>query len=541
MRLTATSLKARDGRERSCVRMTSKRRSRFSAQSEPYQKLAAEYVRMSTEHQQYSTENQHAAIQRFADEHGLAIVRTFADAGKSGLGIQGREALQELLRVVNSGSADFSTILVYDVSRWGRFQDADEAAHYEFQCKRQHISVQYCAEHFSNDATPMSAVIKSLKRAMAGEYSRELSTKVFAGQCRLVTMGYRQGGVAGYGLRRLLLDQNGNPKATLARGERKSLQTERVILTPGPEEELAIVRRIYHVFTHERRTESEIAAILNTEGISNELGQPWSRGAIHELLTNEKYIGNNLYNRSSTKLQTPRIANPPDKWVRHDGAFAPIVDPDIFAAAQAIIRDRDRYYTDDELLGMLRKLLQERGSISGIVIDECDGMPSSSTYRQRFQGLLRAYSLAGFRPAHDYEYLRINCELRRRYQDFVQQLIVVLQTVASVDRDPATDLLTINGEFSVSVVLARCSTTAGGRLRWNIRLDAILRPDITIAVRMTATNDDILDYYLLPMAELTTPRLRLAEENGLSLDPFRFDSLDLFTSLVRRSSISEAA
>lgn len=175
---------------------------------------------MSTEHQQYSTENQHAAIQRYADEHGLLIVRTFTDAGKSGVGIHGRDALQELLRIVNSGTADFATILVYDVSRWGRFQDADEAAHYEFQCKRRKITVQYCAEHFPNDASPMSAVIKSLKRAMAGEYSRELSTKVFAGQCRLITLGYRQGGTAGYGLRRLLLDQHGQPKATLARTSR---------------------------------------------------------------------------------------------------------------------------------------------------------------------------------------------------------------------------------------------------------------------------------------------------------------------------------
>src|SRR5215208_34798 len=76
---------------------------------------AAEYVRMSTDHQQYSTENQHAAIQRYADANGIVIVRSFIDAGKSGVGIQGRDALQELLRVAESGQADFTTILVYDV------------------------------------------------------------------------------------------------------------------------------------------------------------------------------------------------------------------------------------------------------------------------------------------------------------------------------------------------------------------------------------------------------------------------------------------
>src|SRR5271169_5191131 len=177
---------------------------------------AAQYVRMSDDGQQYSIDNQKAAIEEYAKRNGFVVVRTYADAGKSGLVLNRREALRKLLEDVDLGNADYKAILVYDVSRWGRFQNSDEAAHYEFQCKRCNITIQYCAEHFPNDASPMSAVIKSLKRTMAGEYSRELSTKVFAGQCRLITLGYRQGGTAGYGIRRLLLDQQGQPKATLA-------------------------------------------------------------------------------------------------------------------------------------------------------------------------------------------------------------------------------------------------------------------------------------------------------------------------------------
>src|ERR1035441_8685795 len=207
---------------------------------------------MSDDHQRYCTSNQLGVIRVYAGKHGLEVVKVFSDEGRSGLTLQRRPALSQLISEVLSGAANISHILVYDVSRWGRFQDTDEAAHYEFQCKRLKITVQYCAEHFPNDTSPMSAVIKSLKRAMAGEYSRELSTKVFAGQCRLITLGYRQGGTAGYGLRRLLLDQHGQPKATLARGERKSLQTERVILTPGPDEELRTVRRVYDLFTTEQ-------------------------------------------------------------------------------------------------------------------------------------------------------------------------------------------------------------------------------------------------------------------------------------------------
>lgn len=184
---------------------------------------AAQYIRMSTEHQQYSTENQADVIRDYAAKRGYEVVRTFADAGKSGLKIEGREALQQLIAMVQNGQADFKTILVYDVSRWGRFQDADESAYYEYVCKRAGIHVEYCAEQFDNDGSPTATIIKSVKRAMAGEYSRELSTKVFKGQCKLIELGFRQGGPAGYGLRRMLISVTGDEKGVLKRGEHKSL------------------------------------------------------------------------------------------------------------------------------------------------------------------------------------------------------------------------------------------------------------------------------------------------------------------------------
>src|SRR3954469_9837829 len=196
-------------------------------------KRAAQYVRMSTEHQRYSTENQADAIRKYAEQKGLAIVRTYADEGKSGLRLDGREGIKALIRDVQTGKADFGAILVYDVSRWGRFQDADESAHYEYICRRAGIAVQYCAEQFENDGSPVSTIVKGVKRAMAGEDSRELPAKVFAGQCRMIEIGYRQGGPAGYGLRRMLVDQNGAHKGALGRGENKSIQTDRVILVPG--------------------------------------------------------------------------------------------------------------------------------------------------------------------------------------------------------------------------------------------------------------------------------------------------------------------
>src|SRR4051794_41175923 len=95
----------------------------------------AQYLRMSTEHQQYSLENQAAAINKYADDHTFQVVRTYSDATKSGLVLRRRAGLRQLLQDVASGNAGYKAILVYDVSRWGRFQDADESDHYEFLCK----------------------------------------------------------------------------------------------------------------------------------------------------------------------------------------------------------------------------------------------------------------------------------------------------------------------------------------------------------------------------------------------------------------------
>jgi DNA invertase Pin-like site-specific DNA recombinase len=260
----------------------------------PMPNVAAAYVRMSTEHQQYSTSNQMDAIREYAKHRGLDIVQEYSDEGKSGLNIQGRDSLAQMIQDVADGKANYSSILVYDVSRWGRFQDADESAYYEYICRKAGVSVHYCAEQFENDGSPVSTIVKGVKRAMAGEYSRELSSKVFQGACRLIQRGYKQGGTAGYGLRRMLIDQNGAKKAVLKMGEQKSLQTDRVVLVAGPEQEVLVVREIYRAFLEESKLESEIAAGLNAQGLVTDFGRAWTRGTVHEVLTNEKYIGNNV-------------------------------------------------------------------------------------------------------------------------------------------------------------------------------------------------------------------------------------------------------
>lgn len=503
-------------------------------------RTAAMYVRMSTDHQKYSTENQADAIRAYAERHNIHITDTYTDAGKSGLSLDGRDSLKRLIEDVQEGRAQFSMILVLDVTRWGRFQDADESAYYEYICRRAGIDVQYVAEQFENDGSPVSTIVKGVKRAMAGEYSRELSAKVFAGQCKLIEKGFRQGGPAGYGLRRVLVGEDGQPKAELRRKEHKSLQTDRVILVPGPPDELAVVQGIYRDFLEGGLSETEIAAGLNQRGLVTDLGRPWTRNVVQEILTNEKYIGNNVFNRISFKLKKRRVVNAPEMWVRANGVFAAIIEPTTFAAVQVAIQERNRRWSDAELLEKLKGLHARTGWLSGILINETPDMPPSSAYSSRFGSLLRAYELVGYVPHHDYRYLEINRHLRQVHADVVANVIATLQGLGTtIIQDAASDLLTLHGEITVSVVICRCQALSHDRYRWNVRLEPTLRPDLTLAVRMDATNQQALDYYILPSLDFETPRLRLFESNPLTLDNYQFETLDAFWLMGRRTSLKE--
>ena len=219
-----------------------------------------------------------------------------------------------------------------------------------------------------------------------------------------------------------------------------------------------------------------------------------------------------------------------------------IVPPEVFYMAQGIIRARAHRFSSEELIEKLRNLYQHRGFLSGLIIDEADGMPSASAYIHRFGSLIRAYEAVGFTPDRDYRFLEVNKFLRKLHPEIIGQTErAIAQLGGNVARDPATDLLTVNREFSISVVLARCQTHDSGRIRWKVRFDTSLAPDITVAVRLDQPNQAPLDYYLLPRLDFGLPRISLAEHNGIEFESYRFDSLDYLHGMAERTRVRRAA
>ena len=359
--------------------------------------LAAQYLRVSTERQDYSLGFQSAGIAAYAQKHNFTVCASYIDQAKSGLDIKRRKGLSQLLRDVLAGKHPYKAILVYDVSRWGRFQDPDEAAHYEFLCKTAGIRVHYCAEHFSNDEYLPNLILKTLKRIMAGEYSRELSEKVFAGLSGIARDGFRTGGSAGYGFRRMLISANRTPKGEIPAGERKSISNERVRLILGPAIEVHWVREVYRMFISEHRSIQGIAEHLNGLKVPYLDGRKWQDASVRGILTNPKYKGTSVYNRRRSRLSARVRANAETEWIVVPNAIEAIVDPVTFEAAQEIIRNRHWNLSNEQVLDALRTILLEKGRLSGTLLRGVPNALAKEGYVRRFGSLTQAFELVGYR------------------------------------------------------------------------------------------------------------------------------------------------
>jgi DNA invertase Pin-like site-specific DNA recombinase len=498
---------------------------------------AAEYVRMSTDQQQFSIAYQQAAIRLYAAQRGMAVIRTYADEGLSGLTLRERPAMIQLLNDVELGPPAFEIILVYDVSRWGRYQDTDEGAFYEFRCRRAGTRVEYCAEQFSSEISPLNTVLKAIKRAMAAEYSRELAVRTHSAQARGSAQGFLQGGIAGYGLRRMLVDGHGQTKGLLPPGAAKSFRTDRVVLVPGPQEEVDVIRRIFDLFVNKHMFKRRIAQLLNREGIPFSGGRQWNEHHVRFLLSNERYTGTLVFGKTSSLLRLGkghgRVRSPPGTVIHGSAGYPPLVSPEIFAAANEPKSKPGWWYSDAALLEALNRLRRQHGYLSHRLIETTTGLPSPQTYRKRFGTLREAYKRIG--------YLEQTNHLRLKHYDHTRKLVLrVVHKIQSAAKAAKRvnvwnwqrRTITFESGSLLRITLARyLSTRQNRRPRWEVETNIRIPRHFLIIIRMDAEHQGVLDYYFLPSSVLTK-RLNFFDQRNIFV-PYRCKNLK---DLIARAS-----
>jgi DNA invertase Pin-like site-specific DNA recombinase len=434
---------------------------------------AAQYLRMSTDDQPNSITIQKEAIRVYAEKHGFDVIATYSDPGRSGIEIKHRPGLQRLIRDVTGDDNTFKAILVYDVSRWGRFQDIDESAHYEFLCRKAGIAVHYCTEQFVNDGTLPSNIMKALQRMMAADYSRQLSIKCAAGMRLLAARGFHLGSTPGYGLRRVLVSPDGRKKKILKPHERKYLQTDHVMLVPGPPHEVKVIRTIFALASDEKRTPSQIADELNRRNITYLDGKRWTQLNVLLILKNQKYIGSNVWGKTNKPFSRYVRKMPPSTWTIKRDAFTPLVSPEQFRRVQTLIQKRNnkikkpaKYYLNE-----MRKVLAHEGRLSQKLLKQ-KSIFDHRAYVRRFGSTMRAYELIGYKPsAHAIRTAAGWQKMQRVRSDLLNKLADAFPSKVRIVTRPQQSCrraVELDNHVQISVYICRPLTRARYGPRWRL-------------------------------------------------------------------------
>ncbi|GHU96030.1 hypothetical protein FACS1894156_6540 [Bacteroidia bacterium] len=298
-------------------------------------KKAIAYYRHSAEDkQENSVAIQREHTEKFAREYNIEIIHEEADEGETGL-LDTRPAFKRLFVdwIENKEAPHFDYVFIFDVSRWGRFQDQNQGAYWEYMCKKNGKEAVYVSIGFPSD--PLSASLQiSVQRYMAAEYSRQLSDKVFYGSVKVSKQGYSAGGTAVYGMTRQLLDTSKQPVRILKTGEHKQIANERVTFTPKEDETTETVKEIFNLFAKERYALSDIVSYLNKKGVLSANDKLWNKSKVIKILTDETYIGTRIYNKTWGRLKQKSHKNPRSEWVVVQRAFKAVVDEQLFKDAQ---------------------------------------------------------------------------------------------------------------------------------------------------------------------------------------------------------------
>lgn len=302
-------------------------------------KRGAAYVRHSDERQENSAEIQLNAIKEFARRHNIEIIREFVDRGISGL-TEKRPAFLELMEFVkNPDSPEFQYVLVFDISRFGRFIDLDKSAALEYACKSHGKELVAVVRGLpTKDQQLAHHLMRSIDRYMSAEFVQMLSLRVKGGCIKVAQQGFSSGGCPPYGLERLLLDEQHRPVQILRSGEQKMISNQRVTFVPSEGERGKIVLRIFDEFVIRGRTPFDIAEGLNRDRLPSPGRRRWRASMTRRILSNSSYLGCLIYNKTSGPLKSPRRINPKATWIVVPNAFPALVPSELFERAQEILR-----------------------------------------------------------------------------------------------------------------------------------------------------------------------------------------------------------
>ncbi|MDY6267877.1 MAG: recombinase family protein [Selenomonadaceae bacterium] len=252
----------------------------------PKQRVAA-YCRVSTDTDEQATSYE-AQIEHYTtyiqSNPAWAFAGIYADEGISGTSTKKREDFNRMIDDCMAGKVDL--VITKSISRFAR--NTLDCLKYIRKLKAQGIAVFFEKENI-NTLDAKGEILLTIMASLAQQESQSLSQNVRMG----IRYRYQQGKVRVCTTRFLGYDKG-------ADGE--------LVINP---EEAKVVKRIYREYL-EGESYSEIGAGLEADGIRTAAGgTKWRAGTLIKILTNEKYIGDALLQKTVTTdfLSKKRVKN----------------------------------------------------------------------------------------------------------------------------------------------------------------------------------------------------------------------------------------
>ncbi len=391
---------------------------------------AVGYVRRSTDRQEQSIPDQKKALEAYAAEHGLHLVKFYIDDAISGTSTLGRRAFQQMIGDAESPTHRFDIIVVYDVKRFGRI-DNDEAGYYRYKLRTHGVEVRYVSENFNGDTT--DDLLRPVKQWQARQESRDLSKVTIRGLLSKSDTGFWMGGTPpyGYDLRyengdgkflfilrympdgsKQLLDKKGTLVRTLARGESLSIsKRDHARLVPSDHERVKIIKRLFKMYAEQGKGYRSLADTLNQEGVPTPRGPKWSYiysglwtdSTIRSILVNPIYAGDMVWNRR-TDARFHRISkgqavdresvhgarlvpNQKEDWIVVRDAHPPLISRRLFEQARQRLESHPKSIEQRQRISKLNTHGKTwNGQRSRFILS---GLMKCSLCGYRYQGVTR--------------------------------------------------------------------------------------------------------------------------------------------------------
>lgn len=279
---------------------------------------AVVYARFSSDNQRdESIDAQLRAIEEYANKNDIKIVNKFIDRAKSATSDK-RPAFQEMIKYCEADNTGISMVIVHKLDRFSR--DKYDSAMYKQKLKVKGIRVVSVLENLDN--SPESLILESVIEGMAQYYSANLAREVAKGQKENALKALHNGGDAPLGY---------------------DVAFDKTYLVN--EEEAQAVKIIFDMYVN-GYSYSNIIDKLNDLGYKTKRGNKFGKNSLHGILSNEKYTGVYVFNKTQRKgvngKRNGHKQKSDDEIIKVEGGMPQIIDREVFLQAQEMMQKRKK-------------------------------------------------------------------------------------------------------------------------------------------------------------------------------------------------------